>query len=389
MSQYSKAVRMKVLLVDDDLALIDSIQQVLALYEIDAFSVTNKYKMKSINLEQIDCIFLDFLMDDWDGIQAVEMLRHKSYSGGLVLMSGMSNSILSLFKQAVKAAGLDFWGILEKPLTTSSIVKILNAKLIAGRQDNEPVTKKEIQSALNNHGCITLFQSKVELASQSTIGFEVLSRIRLENGRILYPDTFLSLLKQYDLWNLFNQTVVRTAMREIQNSRYKNFPLALNFSIEHLICPDFVASLVNELNTADYSTNNLTIEITEDMAIQHNIKVKESFDMLKSLGVKLSLDDFGSAYNSFRQLTEYNFDEFKLDKYYVQNCNTSSKCNSILESALLISNTFDIPLVLEGMETSEQFEHAKSLGAKFAQGYLFGKPVPLSYHQDTKLIIYA
>ncbi len=380
---------MKVLMIDDDEALVDSIQQVLALYEIDAFSITNKHNMKGINLEQIDCIFLDFLMDDWDGIQAVEMLSRQSYSGGLVVMSGMSRGVLSLFKDSVQSSGLDFWGILEKPLTTSSIIKILNSKLIANRQGNELISKKEILSALLNNGCICLFQPKVELASRSTIGFEVLSRIRLESGRILYPDNFLSLLKRYDLWGLFNQVLVQTSIRQIQSGQYKNFPIALNFSIEHIINPDFVVNLMGQLTAANYSASNLTIEVTEDMAIKNNVKVIESLDILKSLGIRLSLDDFGSAYNSFRQLTEYSFDEFKLDKYYVQQCDVSSKCNTILESALLISKTFGIPLILEGMETEDQFEHAKSLGAKFAQGYLFGKPLPLSHQKDTTLITYA
>ena len=94
----------------------------------------------------------------------------------------------------------------------------IDAFTVTNRQDDELVTKKEIKSALLNDGCITLFLPKVELAAQSNVGFEALSRLKLESGRVLYLDTFLTFIKQYDLSNLFNQVLVKTSMREIQNS---------------------------------------------------------------------------------------------------------------------------------------------------------------------------
>ena len=99
---------------------------------------------------------------------------------------------------------------------------------------------------------------------------------------------------------------------------------------------------------------------------------------LKNLGISIALDDFGTGYSSLSYLTMFPFDKIKIDRSFVRSLTTRAECRAIVSSVLALGRGLDIAITAEGVETQEQFELLSSLGVDLVQGYLLGRPCPVS-----------
>ena len=99
---------------------------------------------------------------------------------------------------------------------------------------------------------------------------------------------------------------------------------------------------------------------------------------LKNIGVTIALDDFGTGYASLSYLLLFPFDKIKIDKSFTQGLLTRSDCRAVVASILTLARGLDIAVTAEGVETSAEFELLRAHGVNYVQGYLFGRPCPLS-----------
>jgi EAL domain-containing protein (putative c-di-GMP-specific phosphodiesterase class I) len=99
---------------------------------------------------------------------------------------------------------------------------------------------------------------------------------------------------------------------------------------------------------------------------------------LKRIGISLALDDFGTGHSSLSCLTAFPFDKIKIDRSFVSNLTKRNKSSAIISSVVTLARGLDMTITAEGVETREQFELLRTLGVNFAQGYLLGRPVPIS-----------
>ena len=100
-------------------------------------------------------------------------------------------------------------------------------------------------------------------------------------------------------------------------------------------------------------------------------------ERLKHIGIELALDDFGTGYSSLSYLTAFPFDKIKIDKSFIRNLSHQPRSSAIISSIVTLARGLDMSVTAEGVETTEEFERLKELGVNFAQGYLFGRPLPV------------
>ncbi|OOB78669.1 MAG: hypothetical protein BEN18_06630 [Epulopiscium sp. Nuni2H_MBin001] len=144
--------------------------------------------------------------------------------------------------------------------------------------------------------------------------------------------------------------------------------ISINASPIQLMERDFVDNIINILDNYYIPYKYICIEITEGILLEGVAIVKNNIRKLQQLGIVVALDDFGTGYSSFNYLTEYNLDILKIDKIFIDNSNYE-----IIDVMSRIAKILNMQVVLEGIETQEQFDEVKQFG--FIQGYYFSKPV--------------
>src|SRR5262249_35257593 len=122
----------------------------------------------------------------------------------------------------------------------------------------------------------------------------------------------------------------------------------------------------------------LELEITESVLVENESDVLAMFHQLKSLGVTMALDDFGTGYSSLRYLTKFPFDKIKIDKSFTLNLTKRAECATIVSAVRALGFGLNILTTAEGVETERQFDMLAAAGVNLVQGYMFGRPCPVS-----------
>ena len=126
------------------------------------------------------------------------------------------------------------------------------------------------------------------------------------------------------------------------------------------------------------SPERLELEITELLLLQNKEGNVRVIQQLKNIGITIALDDFGTGYASLSYLLLFRFDKIKIDKSFTQGLLTRTDCMAVVASILTLARGLEIAVTAEGVETNAQFELLRSQGVNYVQGYLFGRPRPLS-----------
>ena len=122
----------------------------------------------------------------------------------------------------------------------------------------------------------------------------------------------------------------------------------------------------------------LELEVTETALLENQEAHLTTIRQLKNLGVSVALDDFGTGYSSVSYLTNFPFDKIKIDKSFTQGVLSRRDCKAVVASTLALAQGLGTVTTAEGVETEEQFEYMRGAGVDMVQGYLFGRPVPIS-----------
>lgn len=127
----------------------------------------------------------------------------------------------------------------------------------------------------------------------------------------------------------------------------------------------------------------LTLEITEDVFIARAAEtIRDNVDMLAALGVRISMDDFGTGYGSFKHLREFTIHELKVDREFVEGIGRDRSSEVIIDGFLAIASGLGLMVVAEGIETRAQARYLHQRGCQFGQGFLFCRPLPFEAAVD-------
>jgi EAL domain-containing protein (putative c-di-GMP-specific phosphodiesterase class I) len=153
--------------------------------------------------------------------------------------------------------------------------------------------------------------------------------------------------------------------------------IAVNLSPIQFKEADLFDMISAALRDSGLSPQRLEIEITESVLLERGAENHAFMERLKQIGIELALDDFGTGYSSLSYLTAFPFDKIKIDKSFIRNLTHQPRSSAIISSIVTLARGLDMSVTAEGVETREEYERLKALGINFAQGYLFGRPLPI------------
>lgn len=243
--------------------------------------------------------------------------------------------------------------------------------------DNRISIEAELRKAISDNGLQLNYQIQVDNNHQ-VIGVEAL--IRLDEYRYKYnmPFYFIPIAEKTGLISKLGMWVIKTACKQLNiwknDELMKNIPISINISSIEFKSDDFIDSLLSELDNNRIHPSKLKIELTESMFIDQIDTMKYRMDALKDIGVKLSLDDFGTAYSSLQYLRTLPIDELKIDQSFIRDIVNGHNDKIIVSSVVAMANALNIDVIAEGVENAAQKNILESLGCARYQGYLFGKP---------------
>jgi diguanylate cyclase len=235
-----------------------------------------------------------------------------------------------------------------------------------------------LRGAIGSDQLVLHYQPKLHLASRKIVGVEALVRWEDPKRGLVPPDKFIPLAEQSGLMGALTAWVLRQAL--IQAVAWKNhgYPLgiAVNVSASSLResgFPDMVADLLRETGVPPHM---LTLEITEDTVMSDRERCLDVLHRLRSFGIRVSVDDYGTGHSSLAYLRELPVDELKLDRSFISTMNDDERLGAIVESTIGLAHSLGLPIVAEGVETVDVQERLVGAGCDLIQGYLLTKPLP-------------
>ena len=376
------------LVVDDDLVVLQQVKAMLdALGVKKVLTAKNGVEASKIMLTRggaLEVLVCDLSMPEMDGVELIRRIGKTGFTGGLILISGAEEKIISTVNKLAVLQGLRVLGQLQKPVSAAQLAVLLahttDLPVQEQRASSGPLVSKEaINAAMAANEFSIWFQPKVNANTLRVVGMEALARWQLPNGQFIPPDSFITVAEQEGVIAELSRLLVALALSEAAKLFNAGFPLkvAVNLSgtwLNDLTLPDFVLS---KTTAAGLRAADVILEVTETGVMEDLTTALDVLSRLRLKGFGLSIDDFGIGYSSFEQLGRIPFTEMKLDRSFVSKGVQDSAARAILESSMDMAHKLNLSTVAEGVETELDLKLVRSLGCDLVQGYLIAKPMPV------------
>ena len=237
-----------------------------------------------------------------------------------------------------------------------------------------------IDEAIEKEYIQVYYQPVIRVNSGEVCGYEALVRWKDPRLGMLSPGDFIETLEQFHLIHLVDKYVIRRVCKDyvmLKEAGKPVVPVSINISrLDFELC-DIFGKVEETRAEYDVPRNMIDLEITES-ALNDNVGfIKSECDKMRKLGYHIWLDDFGSGYSSLNTIVEYPFDVMKLDLVFLRSLDKNPKTKKLMGYIISGARGMGLSPLCEGVETETHFEILKELGCERAQGYFFGKPMPL------------
>ena len=241
------------------------------------------------------------------------------------------------------------------------------------------VLENELRDAVNHDQLVVFYQPKVLMKDGACAGAEALVRWQHPTAGLLSPGAFIEAAEECGLIGEIGDWVLRHACKEAAAWRERGLeiPVAVNVSAMQFERAGFADSVLAALEEAQLPPHLLELELTESIAMENPERVIEQVQPLRDRGVNFAIDDFGTGHSSLSYLTRMPFDVFKIDQSFVRDMTTDHHARIVVETILAMAKSLKLETVAEGVETAEQLNMLRAQGATLAQGFLFGRPMPV------------
>jgi diguanylate cyclase (GGDEF)-like protein len=260
-----------------------------------------------------------------------------------------------------------------------NVVRFFDSDMAARLQEKR-VLKQDLKSALASRDFILHYQPQARITGEIT-GFEALARWRHPERGMVPPDTFIPLMEENGLIVPIGEWILREACREAA-SWSRPLHVAVNLSPIQFRRNDLPQLVLSILLETGLSPCRLELEITEGVLIDDFSRALSILRNLKSLGVSIVMDDFGSGYSSLSYLQSFPFDKIKIDKAFISSLGHNSDSGTIVRAAIALARGLGLTVVAEGVETLEQHALLAAEKCDQIQGYLIGRPRMIEGYTD-------
>ena len=281
----------------------------------------------------------------------------------------------------------DIGEILAQADTACYHAKSLGGSAIQVYEKTHPALRKindemqwvgTITKAFEAHRFVMYRQQKVALAPDvTTLHYEILIRMRGEDGAIISPGEFLPAAERYGLAPSFDRWVIRNFFAYLDTHPEDEASYALNLSGRSLGDSGTADFILDEISQYSFDPSRVSFEVTESAAIDSLDACENLILTLKSRGILFALDDFGKGQSSFGYLKRLPVAYLKIDGEFVRGMNVDREKLAIVKAMHTLSHELGKQTIAEQVETEEELACLKKMGVDFVQGYLLHKPAPL------------
>jgi diguanylate cyclase (GGDEF)-like protein len=231
------------------------------------------------------------------------------------------------------------------------------------------------------HGELRLHYQPQATIDGAVFGFEALVRWQHPKHGIVPPGTFITLAEQNGSIVEIGEWTLRQACREAA-SWDRPLQIAVNLSPVQFRYGDLPNLVHAVLLETGLSPARLELEITEGVLINDSSRALSILRRLKTLGIKIAMDDFGTGYASLSSLQSFPFDKIKIDRTFITGVDANLQSGAIVRAVLGLSSALHLPVIAEGVETKSELEFLRREGCHEIQGYLIGRPQPIATYAD-------
>ena len=240
--------------------------------------------------------------------------------------------------------------------------------------------ESELRRALRRDELELHYQPRLNLEDGQIVGLEALVRWRHGERGLLPPSEFVPLAEQSGLIVPLGYWVISRALRDMQALRERGLPalhMAINLSFRQFQDSQLLSTLSRLIAERGVEAQWLEFELTETAVMRRSDLVKQTMDALGRLGVRFSLDDFGTGFSSFVHLNSLPITLLKIDKSFVGGMEQREENRKLVHAMINLAHNLNLEVVAEGVETPEQLDLLRGFGCDQVQGYLISKPLPL------------
>lgn len=211
-------------------------------------------------------------------------------------------------------------------------------------------------------------------------GAEALVRWNSSALGIISPEDFIPLAEYLGLINPIGEYVLRNAAKRCKywnDMGHPKYKVNVNLSVVQLLQNDIVKKIAKVVEETRINPENLTLEVTESLAINDMDRMKKILSQIRQLGIKVALDDFGTGYSSLNHIREMPLDIIKIDRCFIEHLGEDDFSNAFVKMVAELASTIGVKVCVEGVETAGQRDIVHGMHIRMQQGYFFGKPMKI------------
>lgn len=229
---------------------------------------------------------------------------------------------------------------------------------------------------------------KVTEEGNPCTGAEALIRWNCENLGFISPAEFIPLAEYLGLINPIGDYVLKEACRSCKywnDMGHPEYKVNVNLSVVQLLRNDVAERIQEIIQETRVNPKNLTLEVTESLAINDMARMKQVLGKIKELGVRVALDDFGTGYSSLNHIREMPIDVIKIDKCFIDDLGKEPFDEAFVRIVCELASTIGMHVCVEGVESEQQYEILKKMQIQMIQGFYFAKPMTKSAFEEKYL----
>ncbi|QAY91125.1 bifunctional diguanylate cyclase/phosphodiesterase [Pseudomonas sp. ACM7] len=247
-----------------------------------------------------------------------------------------------------------------------------------GRARSRLMLEESVRAAIENREFNLVYQPQVAIASGQIRGFEALIRWQHPSVGDVPPGLFLPLLEEARLISRLGSWIYQqgASQRKAWETLFANdLVLGVSLSSTQFGMPNLVTELRQVLERHGLQARHLEVEVTEEALMQNPEETRKQLRLLRNLGVRVALDDFGSGPCSLSHLRDLELDTLKFDRHLIGRLLESSRDAALVRNVIELCKEFGMLVIAEGVETVAQFRWLQANGCEYVQGFLVARPM--------------